>query len=254
MRVHMDIVPIYHLCHEHSVTRMESMDMDKEESNENAVNDDIGKTGHMPRHMRPMYDTDGGLVPVDALRDAISHAVRNGSVSRRSINSDTLQGYDLKVRIGGKACVMRLDMALALLKMTGDVSTDSYGRRITGGYVTGTGKKRRAVRLTYLPYCPHARTERERLHDACIDYAIPQSHGGETRLCNMQVMRAGMRARKRDVPMPVSSDDVDSARRVINELLVGACRGLKDGSKKQNDVMGMCFREMEACDRMAERD
>lgn len=226
----------------------------KEGQNEKDVIDGIGKTSRMPRHMRPLYGTDEGLVPVDALRDAISHAVRDGNVSRHSINSDTLQGYDLKVRIGGKACMMRLDMALALLKMTGDVHTDAYGRRITGGYVTDTGKKRRAIRLTYLPYSPRVRAERERLHDACIDYAIPPSHGGETRLCNMQIMRADMRARKRDVPMPVASDDVDSARRVINELLVGACRGLKDGSRKQNDVMSMCFREMEACDRMAGRD
>ena len=189
------------------------------------------------------------LISIMDVRDAISWSVqyglvttlRNGIIANSYARTLPLNAYRCNLLINGMYCWMRLDMALAFLKRIGHDGIDAYGQRIHGGYVIRDTSQ---LRLTYQP--SHDASDTSNLHDASIDHVVPQSVGGDTVLCNLQICETKTNQLKSSHSMPDVSGEPEISLRVLSELLTGMCMH-RPHDAMFDMLMETIVHEMDAC-------
>lgn len=155
--------------------------------------------------------------------------------------------YLLDVDVSGVRRSIRLDIAMALVKRADRLPVDAYGDRIEGVTFPLQGANARRWQVSYV--VPGGATV-PRTDVANIDHVYPQSLGGRTRLCNLQVMRASANARKSsEIFVDVSGEPMRSANVVIS-LIRGIRAARRDGTVPAavcSSVLSICKRELAAC-------
>lgn len=186
---------------------------------------------------------DEGRVSMASTAPKDGKATERGGTSQRSRLCD----YRLDVSVSGVRKSIRLDIAMALVKRADRLPEDAYGDAIVGATYPMVGKPTRKWVITYVT--PHGHGVK--LPDtANIDHVIPQSLGGRTRLCNLQVMRAAANARKSsEIFVDVTGEPGRSAK-VVLSLVRGLSVARQRGDVPEGVIRSLtsiCHRELSAC-------
>jgi hypothetical protein len=196
------------------------------------------------------------FVPAGRFAQACSEAIDAGRIAptsplRRSAGSH-LDDFYLIPRVAGVEAYIRLDYACAIAKRAKGMPCDAYGDRIYGVMLQdrSSGKALRYKKWV-VAYDYDAKRNMVRQENvASIDHVLPQSRGGRTRLCNLQLMRIKSNSRKGSDDVPDVSGEPGVSLKVMARLLRGVARGRSGGELDEGayaDIVPVIHAEMQAC-------
>lgn len=160
-------------------------------------------------------------IPIELFVMDVIKAIDGLDVSER-LHEDGLMRYDLMVESFGVSYPLRLDMALALLKLSDSFPLDLSGDRIE--YVTPVSFYDGQMIRWRIMYSRGNDDVPSKERQASIDHVIPSALGGKTTLCNLVLMRKDKNAIKGDTIGDNTIDNLLEALVVLELLLSSIAR------------------------------
>lgn len=175
------------------------------------------------------------IVPIRRFAIACMDAIEQGRIQKKN-NGKTfsqLNALNLMVTVNGITAALRLDIALALLKRGRKLPIDAYGETVVGALCSVANNKP-VWKISYAYPDDNGKVASTEL--ANIDHVFPQSKGGQTRLCNLQMMRTYNNSVKSNTIVP----DVDGEPLVSLLVLNKLDAGVKE-ARKRHEIDGDFF-------------
>ena len=195
------------------------------------------------------------LINTDVLAVACFDALDTGSIMKRE-NMISIDGvfvpYSLVVKIGIVSSQLRLDHALALMKILGR-DTDMYGDKIAG-VVPYHFNMRVKDRKWKIVYGLDENGDVKPGYEASIDHVLAKANGGEDHLVNMHLMRKDRNSAKSDDTLNMLPDPIETTA-VLNVMTKGVLKAKESGSldkETAHSIMEIIEGEYSACKRAAD--
>lgn len=183
----------------------------------------------IPMMLPKMHLNVNELIDIRIIATAVNDAIIKGQIEPRNITKkefkNTILAYNLRVNLANLTGTIRLDLALALMKRGTRLPYDAYGEQIAGGFFTASSDSRASsshpdtsnlsLKITY----SYDVDDKEAY--GTIDHVIPQSAGGQSVLCNLQLMKKTSNEQKSSEQMPNITGEPTVSEVWIQKMMSG---------------------------------